>query len=160
VVRQATELGVDKILPIVSQRTLLKPSGQKIDRWQRIAQEAAEQCERPKIPQIYPTMSLDQSLGQLPAANHGYFCVARGDSPSLLSVVQQQISMPQQTQQQNLSSGLTFVIATGPEGGWTEEEVEWAIANGFQLVSLGPLILRAVTAPLAALSIVMSCVEH
>ncbi|NJN01436.1 MAG: 16S rRNA (uracil(1498)-N(3))-methyltransferase [Leptolyngbyaceae cyanobacterium SL_1_1] len=140
VVRQATELGATKIWPIVSDRTLLRPSPQKLTRWQRITAEATEQSERPTVPDVCEPRSFDQLLQMSDTGRANYLCSARHAAPHLLSYL--------------LESDASVLIATGPEGGWTEMEVEKAIAAGYQVVSLGRLILRAVTAPLAALTLV------
>jgi 16S rRNA (uracil1498-N3)-methyltransferase len=142
IVRQATELGVDQIQPVISDRTLLKPSGQKGDRWQRIAQEAAEQSERQIVPTVLLPLSWAETL-QIWNADHAacYLCEARGSHPHLAEVLQANMKMP-------------IVVATGTEGGWTDGEIAAAIAAGYQPVSLGDRILRAVTAPLVALSLI------
>ncbi|WP_280522651.1 16S rRNA (uracil(1498)-N(3))-methyltransferase [Phormidium tenue] len=141
VVRQTTELGVSTLQPVISDRTLHQPNPKKLDRWQRIAAEATEQSERLLLPHILPPMPWRDYLKQVSEGNR-WICVARGDAPHLLAAAQaSDLARP-------------TVIATGPEGGWTEAEVEGAIAMGFQPVSLGPHILRAVTAPLAALTLV------
>lgn len=151
VVYQATELGVANIVPLKSDRTLLNPSPQKVERWRRLAQEAAEQSERQVVPTILNPVNVAESL-QLTETSDAqrYICVARGDAPHLLSCL--------------LNQGLeslspSIVIATGPEGGWTTAEVEQATATGFQPVSLGRRILRAVTAPIVVLSLVASFLE-
>jgi 16S rRNA (uracil1498-N3)-methyltransferase len=141
VVRQTTELGVSTLQPVISDRTLHQPNPKKLDRWQRIAAEATEQSERLLLPQILPPLPWRDYLKQAIEGNR-WICVARGDAPHLLAVAQ--ASDPT----------IPAVIAIGPEGGWTAAEVEGAIAAGFQPVSLGPHILRAVTAPLAALTLV------
>lgn len=141
VVRQTTELGVSTLQPIISDRTLHQPNPKKLERWQRIAAEATEQSERLLLPQILPPLPWRDYLKQAIEGNR-WICVARGDAPHLLAVAQ--ASDP----------ACPAVVATGPEGGWTEAEVAGAIAAGFQPVSLGPYILRAVTAPLAALALV------
>jgi len=153
IVRQATELGVERILPIISDRTVLKPSPQKGDRWQRIAQEAAEQCERQIIPQVFPPISWAEALQTWnPDSATCYLCHARGEYPHLLSCLQTKIdsSIPHPKSETQSS----IVLAIGSEGGWTDAEVEKAIAAGYQPVSLGSRILRAVTAPLVALSLI------
>lgn len=141
VVRQTTELGVSTLQPVISDRTLHQPNPKKLERWQRIAAEATEQSERLLLPEILAPLPWRDYLKQSIEGNC-WICVARGDAPHLLAVAQ--ASDP----------ALPVVIATGPEGGWTEHELESAIAAGFQPVSLGPCILRAVTAPLAALTLV------
>ncbi len=151
VVRCCTELGVAVIAPVVSARTLLNPSPQKLERWRRIAQEAAEQSERSFVPTILEPVSF-RSVSSF-ANNQQYICVARGDSPHLQNCLQDKGFLTNDTEQR------TIVIATGPEGGWTPMEVESAINAGFQPVSLGRRILRAVTAPIVALSIVAAELE-
>lgn len=155
VVRCCTELGVSSIIPVMSDRTLLKPSPQKLPRWRRIAAEAAEQSERQILPRILEPVAFATALSDFNSAKlennlltkeRKYICVARGDSPHLWDSLQDR-------------SQEKIVIATGPEGGWTEAEVVRAIGCGFQPVSLGLRILRAVTAPIVALSIVAAAWE-
>lgn len=145
VVRQATELGVTQIQPILSVRTLLKPSPQKLKRWQRIAQEASEQCERGYVPNILPPKEFQNWIDQVASTDRNFFCVARAKAPTLLKSVQ---ALPSNSLQQSLR------VVIGPEGGWTPEEVTTAIAHGYQETSLGLGILRATTAALTALSII------
>jgi 16S rRNA (uracil1498-N3)-methyltransferase len=186
IVRQTTELGVSAIYPVMSDRSLLKPSPQKIQRWRRIAQEAAEQSERAKVPTIFEPISFSDYLSQISQAScrgeqpfaptltqessgrsdtplikgggggsdskkYKYICVARGDRPHLLKTLQASNLKSEENPQ--------IAIATGPEGGWTATEVEQAIAAGFQPISLGDRVLRAVTAPLVALSLVAAYLE-
>lgn len=150
VVRQATELGVACIIPILSQRTLLNPSAQKLERWRRIAQEAAEQSERQIIPSVLDPLAfwdiLQEKQTQSNQLLQRYLCVARQSAPHLLQCLQ---TTPQ----------AAIWLVTGPEGGWTATEVEAAIAAGYQPVSLGQRILRATTAPLAALALVAAKIE-
>ncbi len=142
IVRQATELGVTTLQPLITERTLLRPNPSKLDRWQRIAAEATEQSERLLMPTLKAPVLWPNYLKQANAGQR-WLCVARYPAPHLLTLAQQNLAQE-------------ILIATGPEGGWTEDEVAAAVEAGFQLVSLGPQILRAVTAPLAALVIVMA----
>ncbi|TAF09360.1 MAG: 16S rRNA (uracil(1498)-N(3))-methyltransferase [Nostocales cyanobacterium] len=144
VIRCCTELGVTCIAPVLSDRTLLNPSPQKLERWRRIASEAAEQSERAFVPTILEPIAVSTALSEC-AANHRYICEARGDYPHLKKVL-------------NNCSG-EIIIATGPEGGWTDKEIEIALTAKFQPVSLGSRILRAVTAPIVALSLIAAACE-
>jgi 16S rRNA (uracil1498-N3)-methyltransferase len=146
IVRCCTELGVSCIAPVVSDRTLLNPSHQKLERWRRIAAEAAEQSERSFVPVILEPGTFNSAVTSMTDTSC-YICEARGDYPHLMKCLQ---INPQQT---------SIVIATGTEGGWTDKELDWAINNGFQPVSLGKRILRAVTAPIVALSIAAARLE-
>lgn len=148
IVRQATEIGVQRIVPILSQRTLLNPSPQKLDRWQRIAQEATEQAERQFVPEILPPVQWTEALTTWSGAvGQCYLCEARGNYPHLL------------TQLRSNSLPSELLIAVGCEGGWTDQEIAQAVAANYQPVSLGTRVLRAVTAPLVALSIIAAAVE-
>jgi 16S rRNA (uracil1498-N3)-methyltransferase len=151
VVRQATELGVQTIVPVSSQRTLLKPSSQKQERWQRIAQEAAEQSERQFVPQIMSPLPWPAAL-QTYSSGLCYLCEARGNQPHLLS----QLRRDRQEQAEPIGA---ITVAVGPEGGWTEAEIAEAVAHRYQLVSLGARVLRAVTAPLVALALLAGVAE-
>ena len=155
VVYQATELGVAGIVPVKSDRTLLNPSPQKVERWRRLTKEAAEQSERQIVPTVFDPVDFAASLQLTATLNaYRYICVARGEAPLLLNCLSAQ---PLNLETASSPNGQpSIVIATGPEGGWTEAEVEQATAAGFQTVSLGRRILRSVTAPIVALSVVAS----
>ncbi|MEG3908783.1 RsmE family RNA methyltransferase [Microcoleus sp. w2-18bC1] len=190
VVRQATELGVVSIVPVTSDRTLLKPSDQKVERWRRIAAEAAEQSERQIVPTILEPVSFDVAVKDC-GQKYRFICVARGENRHLWDCLigleppqpplvrgEQEIEPPQPLVrgEQELEPAqptfvgavppcppprgeLSIVIAIGPEGGWTEGEVERALEFDFEPVSLGSRILRAVTAPIVALSLVGAAFE-
>ncbi len=148
VVRQVTELGVRTIVPLLTERTLLKPSGNKCDRWQKIAAEATEQSERAIVPQVLDPIAFPAFLNaEIASSDPRFLCWGRGDSPHLLTVFSE------------LESHEAVTICVGPEGGWSDREVAMAIESGFQTVSLGSRILRAVTAPMAAMAIVGGVVE-
>jgi 16S rRNA (uracil1498-N3)-methyltransferase len=148
VVRAATELGVTSLVPLLSDRTLVNPSDQKLERWRRIATEAAEQSCRQKVPDIHPPISFAKALTLYSAdafANR-LICVTDEDSPNLLRTLEK---LPK----------LGMLILVGPEGGWTTAEQELAIAQGFMPVSLGHRVLRAVTASIAVVSVLATHIE-
>lgn len=149
ILRCCTELGVSNFIPVISDRTILKPKFSKVQRWRRIVTEAAEQSERQIVPNLWEPVKFRSSLAQLPTNQHKYICVARGNLPTLSNCLQQQT-------QPEISE---IIIATGCEGGWTETEVAEAISCGFQPISLGKRILRAVTAPIVVSSIVTTFFE-
>jgi 16S rRNA (uracil1498-N3)-methyltransferase len=141
VVRQVTELGVSCIVPILSERTVLKPSENRLDRWRKIAQEAAEQSERQVVPTVMEPIKWMQFL-KLERSGIKLLCWERGGEAF-----------------DSLGSGEAVTIAVGPEGGWTPQEVAAAEAAGYALLSLGPRILRAVTASVAVMAIVAARLE-
>lgn len=147
IVRAGTELGVGAFVPVIATRTLLKPSANKLARWQRIAMEAAEQSEREFVPQVLAPVAFREAIAkpQLQAPGTQLFIgVTRQDAPHLGQVAR--------------ATG-PISIATGCEGGWTEAELAAAIAVGFAPVTLGKRILRAVTAPIAALAVLSAVLE-
>ncbi|MGF1591451.1 MAG: 16S rRNA (uracil(1498)-N(3))-methyltransferase [Pleurocapsa sp.] len=146
IIRCCTELGVSNFLPVISDRTILKPSQNKVQRWRKIAAEAAEQSERQVVPKLFEPVKFSSALNQIKSNQDKYICVARRNIPTLWSL------LPNRTQP-------AIAVATGCEGGWTEIEVEKAIALGFQPVSLGNRILRAITAPIVVSSLVMAIGE-
>ena len=147
IIRSGTELGVNYFIPVLSDRTILKPSNNKVERWRKIVTEAAEQSERQIVPQIISPVTFNDAITNIiPAQSDRFICVARGSTVALITCLQN-------ITQQNI------VIATGTEGGWTDEEIAKAISHDFQAVSLGKRILRAITAPIAALSLVTAILE-
>lgn len=152
VIRCTTELGVNQILPVLGDRTLLKPSANKLQRWRKIAREATEQCERQIIPYIADPLPFFSAITAINKLNCPcYLAVARNQPLSLFSRLENDMS-------DNLCGQI--VIGTGSEGGWTTKEVETAIAYNFQPVSLGKRILRAVTAPIMAMSLVSAIYDN
>ena len=143
VVRCCTELGVSTFIPVISDRTILKPSVNKVQRWRKIAIEAAEQSERQIVPIVFEPVKFTAAINNIQPNQDKYICVARGEIPTLWHCLKN-------------SNPSSIVIATGCEGGWTDEEIAKAIAAGFQPVSLGDRILRAVTAPIVVSSLVMA----
>lgn len=158
-----TELGVDTIVPVALQRSVVKlpvnpknASGKDIDleykskfvRWQKIIQEAAEQCERPAPPQLVSPLRFQDWLAhqQDPAEKSAHtlriICAERKDVELLETLLYNQKNCPQYC-----------AIALGAEGGFTEEEIKLALSHQFIPASLGPLILRTETAAIYTLAI-------
>jgi 16S rRNA (uracil1498-N3)-methyltransferase len=163
VVYQATELGVSRVIPVISDRTLLRPSSNKLQRWRSIAQEATEQSERQIVPQILEPLTFSKSLDLTASLKYKYICTPRQNAPNFADLLSGLLA------EGDRSPELTeMVILTGCEGGFTDQEVEKAmflnsdtengveITHSFKPVSLGKRILRAVTAPLVALAIIAS----
>ncbi|MEM7762149.1 MAG: 16S rRNA (uracil(1498)-N(3))-methyltransferase [Cyanobacteria bacterium P01_A01_bin.40] len=150
IIRCCTELGVSNFVPVISDRTILKPSASKVQRWRKIATEAAEQSERKIVPHIFEPVKFKEAISKSEPPQIQYICVARGQKATLWNSI---AVTPNQTQTE-------IVIATGCEGGWTEAEIAQAIAHGFQPVSLGNRIFRAITAPIVACTLVVAVLER
>lgn len=140
VVQKATELGVARITPLATSRTVVslpvERARQRRERWQRIAVEAAEQSGRVTIPEIDEPATLDDLLPLMARI------------PAL--VCWENEAMP--LHRVRLPTAGPLLVVIGPEGGFTREEIAAAVDAGARTVSLGPLILRSETAALAALA--------
>jgi 16S rRNA (uracil1498-N3)-methyltransferase len=144
VVRMVTELGITTLIPVLTARTLVNPSEQKLERWRRIATEAAEQSCRQMVPEIMAPIPFAQALDLAQsdrfAPQRPFICVTDNSSPNFLDVLR---NAPKQG----------ILILVGPEGGWTPEEQTAAIAQGFTPVSLGHRVLRAITASVTVIAV-------
>lgn len=132
VVQKLTELGIDRILPVLSERSIARPDPSRaavqVERWRRVARQAAGQCRRARLPEVADLAALAGL-----SAHPGLMVAERGgDAPG-------ELHMP---------PGEEVVVAVGPEGGFTREEVE-ALRPHARL-DLGAHVLRAETAALAA----------
>lgn len=157
ILEKGTELGVSVFAPVHCRRSMvgLDSAGTaKVQRWQRIIQEATEQCGRPTLPALLPIRSLEQALQELPTGALAIMPWEEAEGRSLRDVlagVRMRVAgvvIPQ-----------TILLFIGPEGGLTSEEVALARRYGVQVVTLGPRILRAETAALASVASVMFALE-
>jgi 16S rRNA (uracil1498-N3)-methyltransferase len=146
-IRMCAELGATKILPVTTDRTQLTPNQNKIARWQKIAEEAAEQSERSRITVIHESIPVMDVFNGSIFGDDKYICEARGKLPHLLDC------LPAQQPAQKTNSPHHFTVAIGPEGGWSDRELQTASNNQFQPVSIGSTILRAITAPIVVMSL-------
>lgn len=136
-VEKATELGVARLVPVMTQRTVAERV--RLDRLESIAIEAAEQCGRTRLPDIAEPMPLRRFVEELDAPRHLYFADEGGGAPAATT----------------FREGPAAILV-GPEGGFTDEERAFVRESGASAISLGPRILRAETAALAALATYMA----
>jgi len=152
-VEKATELGVAAIQPLQSERSVLRLDGERAARrvahWQAVAVGAAEQSGRTRVPPVHPVRTLAAWLAQQEgdARPAGRFVMSTGDAPALATAVDRV-----DTAMGMGARPLRWVALSGPEGGLSADEEAAAGAFGFARVSLGALVLRADTAPLAWLA--------
>jgi 16S rRNA (uracil1498-N3)-methyltransferase len=145
IVEKATELGVERILPVEAERSgkgLLEASRKRTERWARIARESSQQSRRVRAPEISPAVRFERCLGE--EADYRYF-LEEAAAPPLLR------ALPVRR-----TSASRAALLTGPEGGWTDAERQLAAAAGWQPVSLGPQVLRAETAAVAAIAVLVN----
>jgi len=154
-VEKATELGAWAIQPLQCARSVLKLSGERADKrrahWQGVAVAAAEQSGRTVVPRIEPICTLAQWLAALPALPPG----AEGD-PGPMAHHRHVLSFSADALAAQSLMGTTsapLLLLSGPEGGLDDSEEARARLCGFVPLSLGPRVLRADTAPLAALAV-------
>jgi 16S rRNA (uracil1498-N3)-methyltransferase len=150
IIQKGTELGAHKFLPFAAARSVVKwdekKAAKKVERWQKIAKEAAEQSHRALVPEIINPVNLKALLQK--SNQYDYKLVAfedesRSGETSVFSSTLQKIK-----------KGQSLLLIFGPEGGLSQEEIKLFKENGFLLCGLGPRILRTETAPLYALAAV------
>jgi len=146
IIQKATEVGISEIVPITTERTIVRLDYKKIKqrtlRWQKIAQEAAKQSRRSAIPKVGPVLDFSQALKEFSARKFpmGIIAWEMEDKNRLRDVLTSSVG--------GGISELPLAIFIGPEGGFTAEEVEEAKEKGVVPVSLGSRILRTETAGL------------
>ena len=125
VARQLTELGIDRITLLVTDRTVVRPTRAlaRLERLRRVVREAAMQARRPRLPEVIGPLSLDQALA---ASAPGTVALAEPGGGALAAE--------------------TSAVLVGPEGGWSERE----LARAMRTIGLGDGVLRAETAPVVA----------
>lgn len=138
--QKSVELGVAEIRPVISERCVVRLSGERAEkrvaRWQEIVVSACEQSGRNIVPKVLPLTTYAQALQQLPQ-----------ETAKLLM----SLNRAQKLSDVRPQSG-KVVFMVGPEGGWTEKEEQQAFDAGFQSVTLGKRVLRTETASLAAIA--------
>jgi len=141
-IEKATELGAARITPVLARRTekhLAQAAAKRVERWRRIVREAAQQSRRSDMPQVDDPVALKAALQLVSAPT--------------------KILLAETEQQNTIAAALAArqdqdtALAIGPEGGWAPDEMQIFADNGWHPVTLGPRILRAETAAIAALSI-------
>ena len=147
-VEKAAELGVAAIQPLMTERSVLRLSGERADKkvahWQSVAIAACEQCGGNRVPTVMPLMTLAQWLKASALAQQQ----AHAQERFLLSLREGSVPL-----RESAATSHSAVFLSGPEGGLSNAEEDAAIAQGFAPVSLGKRVLRAETAALAALTL-------
>jgi 16S rRNA (uracil1498-N3)-methyltransferase len=137
-VRKAVELGVAAIQPVLATRSVARPKGERAEgrraHWQKVVIAACEQCGRNRIPEVHPLIALAEYR-------------AAGPQMKILLSPQAQLRFSEA-----VKTSTAFVVAAGPEAGFTAEEEAALATAGFMPASLGPRVLRTETAAIAALA--------
>ena len=142
IIEKATELGVYKIEPLISERTIARPREGKLERWQRIAKEAAEQCARDTIPEIGQIRTLDDWLKEISPLNDTLLLFCWENEPK--TTIREILSTCEGD----------IIVLIGPEGGFSEQEVKNIKNVGGISVTLGKRILKTDTAAISVLAMI------
>ena len=146
-VEKATELGGAAIVPLMSERSVLRLEGErslkKQAHWQAVAVAACEQCGRNRVPRVEPVSRLAEFLRSPPTGAKWVLSLSPSARPLMAAAARFEVA-----------AGAQLTVLSGPEGGLSEAELAVATQAGFEPVGLGPRVLRADTAPLAALAAV------
>lgn len=148
---KATELGAARITPVLARRTekhLAQASAKRVERWRKIAREAAQQSRRSDVPNIDDPQPLKAALSAVTAAHK--VLLAETEEDNTLAAA---LSKRREHDGPDAEHNRELALAIGPEGGWAPEELELFVAQGWQPVTLGPRVLRAETAGIAGLAI-------
>lgn len=148
VLQKATELGVKRIVPVITSRCTVrlekKEYEKKVTRWQRIVLEAAKQCGRASVPTVTNPIAFDEAVKEAAAADLPLFCY-EGEG-----------TLPVTIHTETVESPGTVSVMIGPEGGYSEEEARLAKESGMKMTGLGRRILRTETAA----PFVLSCLSY
>ncbi|GIQ69704.1 16S rRNA (uracil(1498)-N(3))-methyltransferase [Xylanibacillus composti] len=157
VIQRCTEIGAAGFRPFVSSRTIVqydaKKEAKRLDRWHKIAKEAAEQAHRNRIPAIASVIDWKELLKQSAAADLVLLCYEQEGNNGIGQVLQRWRQQAGGAAFESRPKNIWIVV--GPEGGFTDQEAEEAAAAGANRVHLGPRILRTETAALVALTCVL-----
>jgi len=147
VLQKGTELGVAQFVPVLTERSLVRTKTieeNKLDRWQRILTEAAEQSHRGRVPQLEPIVTFDKAVVRLRDFERSLIAAPSDEAVTLRDALQGITRSP-----------ASVAVIIGPEGGFTEEEVTLACEKGAVRVGLGPRILRTETAAIVACALTL-----
>ena len=150
VVQKAVELGVHRIVPVLSERCVSRPDAKqlekKIERWQKISKAAAMQCARSYVPEVTAAVEFKNAIELIGKADCGFFCYEAEPHEPMKDFFKS-FSVGKRVE--------TYSFFVGPEGGISEKEAQIAKASGLPLASLGKRILRTETAAEAVVSMLM-----
>ena len=156
VLQKGTELGVARFVPVISQRSVVRPADAlhgKYPRWRAILREATEQCGRARIPELAAPLTWAEALTAVDGLRLVAWEAAQERRPLVAAVGELAIAA------RTTGARPQLAVAIGPEGGLATAEVAAAQAQGWEAVSLGPRILRAETAAISVAAIVAALLE-
>jgi 16S rRNA (uracil1498-N3)-methyltransferase len=148
IIQKSVELGVRKIIPVITERTIVridnkKDAQKKHERWNRISLEASKQCNRGFVPEVSMPVCYEEAFNHMNDSDLIIIPYEKETAGSFKKILKNNIDIK------------SVSVIVGPEGGFTEKEVEKALGYGANAITLGPRILRTETAGITVLSILM-----
>jgi 16S rRNA (uracil1498-N3)-methyltransferase len=140
-IEKCTELGVNTIRPVIYHRSVVKPESSRTDKWRRTMLEAAKQCGRAWLPEIDAPVTFRQMIAEFRQTQTAYYAHHSDQAPGLTAQLDH--DRPNES----------VLIAVGPEGGFTDDELAATQQEQMSPVTLGPNILRIETAAMAAVAL-------
>lgn len=153
IIQKTVELGVDRIIPVFTERTVVQDKGnfaKKTERWQKIADEAVKQCRRGIIPSVEAAVSFSDLAEEISKNDINIFCYEDEKKTALKEILRDE----------KIKDCRTLGLIIGPEGGFSEKEYNMITSAGALSASLGRTVLRVETASVAALAMVMYELEQ
>lgn len=151
VIQKCVELGISEIVPVITDRCVSRPDAKsiprKLERWNRIALEAAQQSGRCIVPKVCAPIDFKSAVCEMKNATSSFMCYEKHSGKSLNDILQK-----------DDIKDISFFV--GPEGGISCEDADFAEKNGITLVGLGKRILRTETAPICVLSGIMFLTDN
>ncbi len=147
ILQKCTEAGVSRIVPMVTERSLIRKTADvssKTGRWEKILKEAAEQCGRARIPVLEPAVPFEQAAAEADRADKAIFCWEEEKQKTLREIIEPERSHLKKT-----------AVMVGPEGGFSPEEADTAKQFGWIPATLGKRIYRMETAAVAAAILIL-----
>lgn len=150
IIQKCVELGIDEIVPVNTDRAIVKLAGKedkKIARWNKISESAAKQSRRGKVPKVQPVISFSQAIQQASENNLNIIPYEKEEKIGIKNIVKE-------------FKGKSIGVFIGPEGGFSEKEIEMAIQNNVKPITLGKRILRTETAGFITTAILLYELEE
>ncbi len=151
VIQKATEFGVTTLIPVITERTVVRIEGKtekKLERWKKIIRAAAKQSHISFLPSILPPMALEKLVKERNEVKK--LMLSENKGIHLRDVILHGVGPGEE--KEGLPSSV--IVLVGPEGGWTDEEERYILDHGYDAVSLGKQVLRTETAALSSLAII------
>ena len=165
IVQKAVELGVSDIVPVFMKRTVVTDKGnfsKKIQRWQKISDEAVKQCKRGVIPEVHDAVKMDEAIGRFVGFDMVLFPYENEEGTTIKDVLRAAVSQGCSCSGSEYTDDakpagrpVSVAVVIGPEGGFSDEEASAVVEAGGLSVSLGKTTLRTETAGLAAIAMIM-----